>query len=179
MRCRDCPYGIENFTLRIEMYKSVYGEYPSEDRANESEQFIWCDKVGGKVYSFGHCGDWYEHDEEKHKNHSKKKRINKQYECSFGDYIFIYPDSTQDIKDEAASQNNCVASYIDKVIDGKCHILFLRKKSKPDESLVTIEVRNNHIVQARRRFNDDVTAEDQKAIDAFNKKFANKEDKAA
>ena len=53
------------------------------------------------------------------------------------------------------------------------------KKSKPDESLVTIEVRNNHIVQARRRFNDDVTAEDQKAIDAFNKKFANKEDKAA
>ena len=108
-----------------------------------------------------------------------RKRINKQYECSFGDYIFIYPDSTQDIKDEAASQNNCVASYIDKVIDGKCHILFLRKKNKPDESLVTIEVRNNHIVQARRRFNDDVTAEDQKAIDAFNKKCANKEDKVA
>lgn len=108
-----------------------------------------------------------------------KKRINKQYECSFGDYIFIYPDSTQDIKDEAASQNNCVASYIDKVIDGRCHILFLRKKNKPDESLVTIEVRNNHIVQARRRFNDDVTAEDQKAIDAFNKKFENREDKAA
>lgn len=108
-----------------------------------------------------------------------KKKINKQYECSFGDYIFIYPKSIQDIKDEAASQNNCVASYIDKVIDGKCHILFLRKKNKPDESLVTIEVRNNHIVQARRRFNDDVTAEDQKAIDAFNKKFANKEDKAA
>lgn len=108
-----------------------------------------------------------------------KKRINKQYECSFGDYIFIYPESTQDIKDEATMQNNCVASYIDKVIDGECHILFLRKRNKPDESLVTIEVRNNHIVQARRRFNDDVTAEDQKAIDAFNKKFANKEDKAA
>lgn len=108
-----------------------------------------------------------------------KKRINKQYECSFGDYIFIYPDSTQDIKDEATMQNNCVTSYIDKVIDGQCHILFLRKKNKPDESLVTIEVRNNHIVQARRRFNDDVTVEDQKAIDAFNKKFGNKEDKAA
>jgi hypothetical protein len=108
-----------------------------------------------------------------------KERINKQYECSFGDYIFIYPESTQDIKDEAASQNNCVASYIDKVIDGQCHILFLRKKNKPEESLVTIEVRNNHIVQARRRFNYPVTKEDQKAIDAFNKKFANKEGKAA
>ena len=85
----------------------------------------------------------------------------------------------QDIKDEAVSQNNCVASYIDEVIDGKCHILFLRKKDKPNESLVTIEVRNNRIVQAKRRFNEDVTSEDQKAIDAFNKKFANKEDTAA
>lgn len=107
------------------------------------------------------------------------KNIPIEMPCSFGDYIFIYPESTQDIKDEATMQNNCVASYIDKVIDGECHILFLRKKNKPDESLVTIEVRNNHIVQARRRFNDEVTAEDQKAIDAFNKKFANKEDKAA
>ena len=53
-----------------------------------------------------------------------KKRINKKYECSFGDYIFIYPKSTQEIKQEACMQNNCVVSYIDKVIDGKCHILF-------------------------------------------------------
>ena len=108
-----------------------------------------------------------------------KKRINKQYECSFGDYVFIYPKSTQDIKDEATMQNNCVVSYIDRVIDGSCHILFLRKKDTPQKSLVTIEVRNNKIVQAYRRFNDPVTEEDQKAIDAFNKKFANKEDKAA
>ncbi len=91
--------------------------------------------------------------------------------------LWLYLDRIKTF--EAASQNNCVSSYIDKVIDGKCHILFLRKRNKPDESLVTIEVRNNHIVQTRRRFNDDVTAEDQKAIDAFNKKFANKEDKAA
>lgn len=108
-----------------------------------------------------------------------KKRINKEYECSFGDYIFIYPQSTQDIKDESCMQNNCVASYIDRVIDGKCHILFLRKKNKPNESLVTIEVVNNHIVQARRKFNDPVTEEDQKAIDSFNKKFWNKENKVA
>ena len=103
-----------------------------------------------------------------------KKRINKQYECSFGDYVFIYPNSPKDIKQEACMQNNCVASYIDRVIDGECHILFLRKKNKPNDSLVTIEVRNNKIVQARRKFNDPVTDEDQKVIDAFNKKFADK-----
>lgn len=110
-----------------------------------------------------------------------KKKIKKEYECSFGDYVFIYPKSTQEIKDEACMQNNCVASYIDRVIDGACHILFLRKRDNPECSLVTIEVRNNQIVQAKRRFNDPITVEDQWAIDAFNKKFANmnKEDVAA
>lgn len=103
-----------------------------------------------------------------------RKRINKEYECTFGDYIFIYPKSTQDIKDEAAKMSNCVASYIDRVIDGNCHIIFLRKKNNPKESLVTIEVRHDQIVQARRRFNDPVTESDQKAIDAFNKKFKEK-----
>lgn len=108
-----------------------------------------------------------------------RTRIKDDYECTFGDYQFIYPTSTQDIKDEAVAQNNCVASYIDDVIDGKCHIMFLRKKSTPKSSLVTIEIRNNKIVQAKRRFNDPVTEEDQVVIDKWNKKFANKEDKAA
>ena len=103
------------------------------------------------------------------------KRINLDYECDYKDYVFIYPKCVQDIRDEAVNQNNCVASYVDAVIEGKCHILFLRKKDNRDKSLVTIEVRNNMIVQARRRFNDDVTPEDQEAIDYWNKKFENKE----
>lgn len=101
-----------------------------------------------------------------------KKRINKDYECTYKDYIFIYPDCVQDIRDEAVSQNNCVASYIDRVIDGNCHIIFLRKKSSPKESLVTIEVRDNKIVQAKRKFNYPVTKEDQEAIDYWNNKFS-------
>ena len=104
-----------------------------------------------------------------------RKRITPEYECSFGDYQFIYPKSTQEIKDEAVQQNNCVASYIDDVIDDKCHIMFLRKKDKPNDSLVTIEIRNNKIVQAKRKFNYPVTDEDQKAIDAWDKKFSKKE----
>lgn len=106
-----------------------------------------------------------------------KKRINLDYECKYKDYVFIYPKCVQDIRDEAVSQNNCVASYIDSVINGDCHILFLRHKDKPDDSLVTIEVRNNKIVQAKRRFNDPVTEQDQEAIDYWNKKFSDYNDK--
>ena len=90
-----------------------------------------------------------------------------------------YPNSTQDIKDESVSQNNCVASYIDKVIDGECYLLFLRKKDNPSQSWITIEVRNGKIVQAKRRFNFPVSNEEREVIDEFNKKFAKKENKIA
>ena len=103
-----------------------------------------------------------------------KKQINKDYECSLGDYVFIYPESTQDIKDEAVQQSNCVASYIQDVIDGYCHILFLRKKNQEDKSLVTIEVDpvRNIIVQAKGKFNRDTTEKENKVIEAWNKKFS-------
>lgn len=99
--------------------------------------------------------------------------VNADMEHTFGDYVFIYPKSTQEIKDEAVSMNNCVASYIDRVINRQCDILFLRKKDEQDKSLVTIEVRNNQIVQARQRFNDSVTEAQQTAIDKWNKWYAN------
>lgn len=103
-----------------------------------------------------------------------KSRINKDMEHTFGDYVFIYPTCTQDIKDESTQMNNCVASYIDKVIDGNCHILFLRKKDNPDKSLVTIEVRNNQIVQALQKYNHPLTNEQQAIVDKWNTWWSNK-----
>jgi hypothetical protein len=101
-----------------------------------------------------------------------KSRIDKSLEMSYKDYRFIYPCCIDDIKDEAAQQNNCVASYIDRVLDGKCHILFLRNKDSIDKSLVTLEVRHNEIVQAKRKFNYAVSAEEQEAIDEWNKRHS-------
>lgn len=59
-----------------------------------------------------------------------KLRINLDMEHTFGEYRFIYPKCTQDIKDESVQMNNCVSSYIKSVVDGKCDILFLRYKDK-------------------------------------------------
>ena len=57
----------------------IYGYETYEDAVKDAEQFLWCDKVGGKVYCFGYCTDSYEDiDIIKHKNHSKKKRRNKR-----------------------------------------------------------------------------------------------------
>lgn len=103
------------------------------------------------------------------------KRIDTELEYQIGDYRFIYPKTTQDIKDEAVQQNNCVASYIQRVIDGQCHIMFLRQQNKTlpieeqyNKSLITLEIRNYKVVQAQARFNTDVNEEEQNMINKFN-----------
>ena len=103
-----------------------------------------------------------------------KSRINKDMEKTFGEYKFIYPTCTQDIKNEAVAQNNCVASYIDRVINGNCHIMFLRYKDEPNKSLVTIEVRDNKIVQALQKYNTPLTTEQREVVDKWNAWWSNK-----
>lgn len=105
---------------------------------------------------------------------SFQNRRNHKYECSFGKYIFIYPKTVDDIKDEAVQQSNCVASYIQSVIDGKCHILFMRLKEDPNKSLVTIEVNNDRITQAKGRYNRELTPDEEDIVAKWNAKFAKK-----
>ena len=95
------------------------------------------------------------------------KRVNTKMEVTIGDYKFIYPKTTKDIKDEAVQQSNCVASYIDKVIGGSCDIILMRKKNDVENSLVTVEVRNGKVVQARQRFNESVNESEQKVLDKY------------
>ena len=102
------------------------------------------------------------------KENEFKSRINKDMEHTFDKYVFIYPDCTQDIKDEATQMSNCVASYIQRVIDGECHILFLRYKDSPNKSLVTIEVKNNKIVQALQKYNNPLTDEQKDIVEKWN-----------
>lgn len=100
-----------------------------------------------------------------------KTKINKDMEFKFNNYIFIYPNEIKEIKEEAVQQSNCVASYIKKVIEGKCHIMFMRHKDNPNKSLVTLEVSPVHkrVVQSRGLFNRYTTQEEDTAIEAFNK----------
>jgi len=104
-----------------------------------------------------------------------ENRINKDFEFRYKNYLFIYPKSIQDIKDESVQQNNCISSYIDKVIEGNCHILFLRLSDSPDKSLVTMEVQNNKIVVALGKFNYKISENERQAVEAWNKKFNNRE----
>lgn len=96
-----------------------------------------------------------------------KRRVDPSLAWQYKGYTVIVPQTSQDIKDEAVQQHNCVASYIDGVIDGKCQIVFLRHKAEPEKSLVTVEVRGNCVVQALQTYNQPLTKEQADIIDHY------------
>lgn len=69
MSCKDCPYGEEDF-IKLK-------EFNIECSDEELESYIWCDKVGGKVFWYGKCNE----DKfaiQNYKNRSNKKSRNKR-----------------------------------------------------------------------------------------------------
>lgn len=84
-------------------------------------------------------------------------------------YIVIAPKETKDLQEEGSRLNHCVASYIKRVIDGQCLIYFLRKQDKQEESLITLEVKDNSIVQVRGSHNRKPSEEERKALEQFAK----------
>lgn len=81
-------------------------------------------------------------------NTLKLKR--KILEFSIGDYFIRQPVSTDEIVAEGQKLSHCVGGYAERHATGKLTIMFLRRKSAPNEPYYTIEVSNDYkIVQCR------------------------------
>lgn len=148
---------LEDYAKMMKEISPKFDKYP--------RHFLTTHKIASRNYNR------LKHQFDEKKFHS---RINLDMERTFGDFRFIYPKCIQDIKDESVQMSNCVSSYVQKVIDGQCDILFLRHKDSPDKSLVTIEVRDNKIVQALQRYNHPLTKEQKEIVDKWNKWYSNK-----
>lgn len=85
-------------------------------------------------------------------------------------YSIVRPKNADDVKHEGSALNHCVASYISKVLKRNCLIVFLRKTKATDKPLVTIELENEAIVQARGASNRSITEDEYKAICEYAKK---------
>lgn len=75
----------------------------------------------------------------------KKMRENyakhaKAFEFAYGDFVVVLPQGGQDIIDEGQNMRHCVGSYINRVVEGKDYIIFVRHKDKPNECYITCEV---------------------------------------
>lgn len=83
------------------------------------------------------------------------------------EYSIIAPMTSSELQREGDNLNHCVASYIKRVVDGECIIYFLRLVDDISKSLVTLEVRNNAIVQARGLHNRAISSKEHTALAEF------------
>lgn len=65
------------------------------------------------------------------------------------EYCVLAPRVANDLVNESYHLSHCVRTYIKSVASGYTRIYFLRLKKQKSKSLVTLEVRNNSLLQAR------------------------------
>ena len=129
--------------------------------ADSGKYFInaWFDDIKMQNDIYGKIKDKYpehlmsHHDQLAYLSRLKKQQIDAEkwelavarmkdyeYEAQNSRLVIICPKTPQDMRDEAQMQQNCLAAYIQRVIDGERMIFFLRDKKNIDQSIVTIEV---------------------------------------
>lgn len=78
--------------------------------------------------------------------------------------LLVYvPDSVKDLKEEGKSLHNCIGNYVDRVVEGKTFVFFVRKLNAPDAPFVAFEYCNGEVIQCRADHNENV--EDNNVID--------------
>ncbi len=87
------------------------------------------------------------------------------------DFLVRMPKSAFEVCLESIAQSNCIMEYIEAHAGGETTILFLRRTNAPDRSFVSMEVKDNRIVQVYGRFNQLPDRE----VYAFLEEYARKE----
>jgi len=88
----------------------------------------------------------------------------KYFEFKKKEYKIISPSEMEDLVREGNELSHCIASYIDRVIDNKCKIYFLRNVEDIATPLISIEVANENIRQVRGSYNRKATQEEKEFI---------------
>lgn len=99
--------------------------------------------------------------------YEKVKESLKKMEYKDEEYCVLVPENLESIVREGSSLNHCVASYIEGVVAGEYAILFLRSVNEQDKSLVTVQVKDGRVLQARGQSNRPTSEEESKFLEKF------------
>lgn len=83
----------------------------------------------------------------------RKRSTNESLIYSDDEYMVIMPKDAVDLCREAICQGNCLQNYIIPQASAETTILYIRRKSKPEVSFVTMEVRGGAILQVYGKYN--------------------------
>ena len=84
-----------------------------------------------------------------------------------GGLKIVAPSLPDEVIAEGHALHHCVGSYVERVADHECIILFLRRCAAEDQPYYTIEVRGNKAVQVRGMGNCRMTPEVEAFITAW------------
>ena len=121
--------------------------------------------------------DEYMKQVEINKNNQIEKKIKSKYKKLLKNryedkkYIIVPAQSIQSLIDESSQQNNCVKTYAERIAKDECDIYFMRSIDTQDRSLVTVEVRNNKVVQKRTKNNCMTTTEQNKFLRSWERQI--------
>jgi len=103
----------------------------------------------------------------KEKFHKRVLGLKEQgLEYSDKEYSIVLPKNGEELVIEGQDLSHCVASYYKRMACGETAVVFLRKNSSINQSLVTIEIKDNDIVQAKGKNNSNPQ---EKEIEFINK----------
>lgn len=80
-------------------------------------------------------------------------------------YCIVIPSKPEELADEGINLSHCVGDYIDRVANGECHILFLRRRAEPDRPLVTLQLSGRQICQAQGMNRRPITDQERKFLE--------------
>lgn len=122
-------------------------------------------------------------DEKERKEINKKEKLlrkmmpelEKLYLAEDEQFMIVIPKSKKDFNEEGVQQHNCVGgSYFNMMVNKKCVVVFLRKRSDPNKSFCTVEFSPEGDVRQNRTYcNQDAPIEAVKFINALSVKVKN------
>jgi hypothetical protein len=83
------------------------------------------------------------------KNDAFKEAVKRYQKYAYSDdkYSIVIPELPADLAKEGLELHHCVKTYIDRVIEGKTRILFLRDNNEIDKPFFTIELSNSGSIE--------------------------------
>ena len=84
----------------------------------------------------------------------------------------VVPQTLDLVVKEGQALNHCVANYIEGLVAKEYAIVFLRDNEDLDKPLVTVQVKDGKVVQAKGVNNRPVTREEQEALDKYEEQLA-------
>ena len=69
-----------------------------------------------------------------------RKNLPKNLVFSDNGFTIVLPTCVEDLQKEGENQHNCVATYVDSVVENRTWVVFVRKNSDIDKSYITCEI---------------------------------------